>query len=303
MEIEQWLEQFELQDREAASLLLEHIDYFTYPLMMEGLKTLHGQLLVKLKEDGFISNSTIEHHYESVDFSKTYVAKSGDLVSYFYRNANKIRSVSFKNLSDLPADKKDRALILLDDYIGTGTQFLYRAYAKENYQLFNEYKKVYLVVLVANTSAIKKFKKIKNGDYQSLTQEFISFLKIEDEKAKQNIEQILRRVPSGKVELIYLIEEKSLVELDSETREKIQILLDKYKFKGSLQTNFFDSLSLESYGHTAFFYSCPNNLPAILWNSKLIQTNGSPWVPIFKRIEDISIYDRSRNVPVEDHVW
>ena len=66
--------------------------------------------------------------------------------------------------------------------------------------------------------------------------------------------------------------------------------------------NFFKGLTMDSYGHTAFFYNCPNNLPAILWDSNLKQPNGQSWIPLLKRTEDISIYERAQNFPIEKQV-
>jgi len=51
------------------------------------------------------------------------VQKSGDLVSYFYRKINFMRSVEFSNLEALETSQEDlskRALVILDDYVGKG---------------------------------------------------------------------------------------------------------------------------------------------------------------------------------------
>lgn len=117
--------------------------------------------------------------FEAVDFSKTYPAKSGDLISYFYRSSNLIRAVAFKNPADLSAEKQDnsnKALVLLEDYVGTGTQFLFEVYSKLYRELFNSYKKIYFVVLVATKNAINKFTKLTNADYDSLSQDIFSTL-------------------------------------------------------------------------------------------------------------------------------
>ncbi len=279
-----WLSQFEQEDRQTASELIEYIDYFSYERIDDDLKKLH----VKLKPH-------IEN--ELVVYSKTYVAKSGDLISYFYRTANKIPSVLFKNLSDPVANMDEKILVLLEDYVGTGIQFLYRTYANEHYENFNQYKKVYLVALVANKIAIDNFSLIKSDKHDRLADVFISYLN----RPKDDMLRKLTRIPSDKIELIYLHEEKPLSSVLKSTAsiESISALIEKYG-KYSMYTNFFNSLSMDSYGHTAFFYSCPNNLPAILWDANLKQANGLSWIPLLKRTEDISIYESVKTVSLEE---
>ncbi len=286
-----WLSQFEDQDQQTATALIDQIDYFSYERVCEDLKTLHRNV-----------TSKVEGH--TVVYSRAYVAKSGDLISYFYRTSNKISSFLFKNLSDHVDDKSNKVLVLLEDYVGTGTQFLYRIYAKENYELFNQYKKVYLATLVANTSSIRKFDLIRSGQYELLADEFISFLdRPKDEETRNNMIKMLKRIPSGKFELIYLHEEKPLSDtLDPSEHLKISALIDKYG-KYSMETNFFKGLTMDSYSHTAFFYNCPNNLPAILWDSNLKQFNGQSWMPLLKRTEeDVSINERAQNPSIEKQV-
>lgn len=285
-----WLSQFEDQDRPAATKLVEQVNYFSYERICEDLQALHQKVMPK------IENS-------SVVYSKTYVAKSGDLISYFYRTSNKIPSILFKNLSDHVDDKSNKVLVLLEDYVGTGTQFLYRAYAKENYELFNQYKKVYLATLVANTSSIQKFDLIRSGQYELLAEEFISFLgRPKDEETRSQMKKILQRIPPDKLELIYLHEEKPLSKtLNASDNLSISALIEKYG-KYSFETNFFKGLAMNSYSHTAFFYNCPNNLPAILWDSNLKQPNGQQWIPLLRRTEDLSIYERAQNLPLEKQV-
>lgn len=120
-QIASWIEQFDEEDRATASLLADQIEFYSYPKIMQSLIELHQRLLLVLEQDGYFQNEKGKDPFEKVDFSKTYPAKSGDLISYFYRSANKVRAVSFKNLSDLeldPRPKDSRAIVLLDDYLG-----------------------------------------------------------------------------------------------------------------------------------------------------------------------------------------
>ena len=212
-----WLSQFEDQDRQTATELVDQVDYFSYERVCDDLKALHCKV-IPLIEDC------------QVVYSKAYVAKSGDIISYFYRTSNKIPSILFKNLSDPVDDKSNKVLVLLEDYVGTGTQFLYRVHAKENYELFNQYEKVYLATLVANTSAIGKFDHIRSGRYDLLADEFISFLnRPKDEETRNAMIQMLERIPLEKLELIYLYEEKPLSEiLNPSVSCRISALIDKY---------------------------------------------------------------------------
>lgn len=302
-EINDWLGQFDQEDREAAILLLQQIDYYSYRQLIKDLTNLHKEVLNRLKKNGFIEDEQQEVLFKNIDFSKTYPAKSGDLISYFYRTANKIRGVLFKNLDDLyrdGEDKSNRCLIILDDYASTGTQFLFEQYANSHYNLFNHYRKIFHVVLVANPSAISKFEKVKRGDYESLAQDFFKILDVQDDEEKQKIYANVKQLHSEKLEIIFLHKELPLVELADHKdirSEKIAFLLQKYCMKqyfgGNYNTN----------GHTVFFYNCPNNLPEILWNSKSRKRDGSPWTPLFKRIEDLSIYEMSKNIPVEEQIW
>ena len=301
-EIQQWLNQFDREDQDSAALLLEQIDYYSYKHLMVDLKVLHKQLLAKMKIDGFIENPENELVFEKVDFSKTYPAKSGDLISYFYRSSNTIRAVAFKNLKDLSTDKKDhsdKALVLLEDYVGTGTQFLFELYTKQHHELFNSYKKVYFVVLVASKNAINRFENVSNGDYAPVADAFISIMNIQDEATKKIIHENIKRIPSDKLEIIYLHKEVPLNDSsrNPEVTKKIFTLLDKYNIKRYLGGNF------SSFGHTVFFYNCPNNLPEILWNTQSIHRDGRPWIPLFKRLEDLSVYEMAKTIPVEEQIW
>lgn len=95
---EPWLSQFENQDKATATELLNQIDYFSYEQIYDDLKALHKKLIAILVD-------------KEVVYSKTYVAKSGDLISYFYRTSNKIPCILFKNLSEPVEDKGNIVLV------------------------------------------------------------------------------------------------------------------------------------------------------------------------------------------------
>jgi hypothetical protein len=119
--------------------------------------------------------------------------------------------------------------------------------------------------------------------------------KIIEKEALANV----RKIPKDKLEIIYLHKEIPLNDSsrNPDTTNKLLALLDKYNVKRYLGGNF------SSFGHTVFFYNCPNNLPEILWNSQSIHRDGTPWIPLFKRVEDLSIYDMSKTIPIEEQIW
>ncbi len=297
-QMEEWLDQFDLEDQPSARKLVSYIDYYSLDRTIRSLKRVHEKLIEQLRTDGFDLEG--EDPYEQVDFSRLYCAKSGDVVSYFYRQANKLRAASFKNLSDLILDgktKENRALVLLEDYIGTGTQFLWENYVKFNHELFNQYRKVYFVAIVANELAIERFEQLKKGRFD----EFANFLQkmeqvLNNAMSRETIIQNLGRVKPDRLQLIYGKKEVSLFERDDIPqldRDQVERLISKYTPKSYLEDLFFVK------GSTVFFFNCPNNVPNLLWNTK----NGPGWKPLFYRYEDLSVYDSAKKIPIAEQTW
>lgn len=292
-EIHRWLDQFDPEDQESAKLLLSTIDFYSYKRILKELVIAHRKLLDTMKEQGIDSSK--------VDYSKTYSAKSGDLISYFYRKANKLRGADFQNIEALTHkdnDRSDRCLVLLEDYLGSGLQFLYGCYGRKHADLFNSYRKVFLVVLVANTQAIKRFEQLNQGNNSTIAQEFARIVCPWQLTSEQEMLDMINKIPKGKLELIFAKEEKPLTDILAADKEQgeIESLLNKYNLTRYFGGNF-------AIGHTVFFYSSPNNLPEILWNTKSIKRDGSPWIPLFSRVEDLSIYFDAQLVPQEEQVW
>jgi hypothetical protein len=130
--IERWLQQFPNVERAAALVLLEKIEFHSYSRLLRECRQLHAQLQERLSADGFDSQ-----RFSDVDFSREFTAKSGDIISYIYRKATAVPSVDFKSFdllisrwADSPGGFCDRALIILDDYIGTGSQFIFQFLAR-----------------------------------------------------------------------------------------------------------------------------------------------------------------------------
>jgi len=106
-------------------------------------RLLHQRLCVDLAEDGF----DVER-CSDIDFSRAFVCKSGDLISYLYRKANRLPVTCFHNIEGLqaspPPPDQRRALVILDDYIGTGSQFLFTFVARNaaNRALLQRYARI-----------------------------------------------------------------------------------------------------------------------------------------------------------------
>lgn len=162
--LEKWVSQFAKKDRKAALKLASAVDYNSYTDVVEKVIAMHKRLAESLKINGFDSET-----FKDVDFSRAYTGKSGDVISYMYRKANKIRNTCFKSMETLQSQPLEqnakRALVILDDYTGTGDQFLSEFYARnaKNRELLNSYGKIYFMPITANEAAVKKFDMLKQG--------------------------------------------------------------------------------------------------------------------------------------------
>ncbi len=297
------LSQFDPQDRPMALKLIHQIDYHAYPDLCLDVKNLHQYVLKALQKDGFTHSE--KPTFENVDFSRIYTAKSGDLISVIYRKINKIRGVLFHNTEELrqnQASKSDRALVLLDDYICTGTQVLGEFYAMGGNHFLKQYPKIYLAVITAHQKAIQRFDLLKQGKTNQVATEIIQEFRITDKHYQTQLKKALKTLALGKIELIALHQELPLLSPDNKNltsaeKAKLKKFLEKYnvyKYPFGI-TN--------AQGHTAFFYSVPNTLPDMLWNTKSKKPDGTPWLPLFHRTEDISYYEMSQTLPPEKQVW
>jgi len=131
--IRKWLDLFESEDRDTALLLLNNIEYHSQPRVRRETRTLHHKLAGKLAESHFDVKT-----FHNVDFSCEFTCKSGDVVSYIYRKSNLIPSIDFKTFDLLtretvedPERFRNRALVILDDYIGTGSPVHFSVHRNE----------------------------------------------------------------------------------------------------------------------------------------------------------------------------
>lgn len=234
-QITRWLEQFDTDDQPTALFLAGLIDYWGYQRVHFGLRSLHARLMQQLAKDGFTSEFDNDNSYERIDFSRSFCSKSGDLISYFYRKMNGMRSLEFSNLEALETrqdDLSERALVIFDDYVGTGCQFLSNSYRKSHYELFNRYGKIYVATLIANNQAIQTFKQVNQGNYETLVSLQCDIEEMTDLEEIADLRQSFKKILPGKSHLVYTNREISLLEpeshLTTEQCTRIKNLISKY---------------------------------------------------------------------------
>lgn len=298
--LEKWVNQFDEKDRKTALKLAQSITFNSYTDMVSKSISLHKKLTAELKVNGFDTE-----FFQNVDFTSAFKCKSGDIVSYIYRRSNKIRNVVFKPIEILrqqnPQQVQDRALVVFDDYAGTGLQLLSDFYAQvlQNRAIISSYKKVYFVTIAANETTIKRFDLLKQGKLDELSEAILKDYKIVPENLPNGgLRKALSLVQGGKLQLITEDVELPLLaphntKLSEKDKKEIEAFLLKYNCGrpfgwGAIQ------------GNTTFFYGPPNNLPDILWNARM---NKKGYFPLFERINDISIYPASSHIDIKEQVW
>jgi len=99
--------------------------------LLRECRRLHQRLCRDLAGDGFDVTG-----FRDIDFTRAFVCKSGDLIAYAYRKANRLPVTCFRSMDGLlahpPAERARRALVVLDDSIGTGSHLLARQPAHLN---------------------------------------------------------------------------------------------------------------------------------------------------------------------------
>jgi hypothetical protein len=278
--VRKWLKHFDEEDRVAALTLLETVEFHSHPRLMQEAKLLHDKLKQRLAASGFDAAD-----FRDVDFSREFTCKSGDLMSFIYRKANLIPSADFKTFDELIREAgedagrfRDRALVILDDYVGTGSQFIFHFVAQSQTDLavLNDYRRVYLVCVVAHEQALERFRLLAAGRIpEVMALEKAQFPQVDFRNEEQSLCAALQRLDWNKVECVFLTEEKPLLapgnrRLSAKQRQQVRKLLEKYKPEGYDATSYL-------LGHHTFFHGAPNSLPYVL-------------LQFFKRVEDNSIY-------------
>jgi len=288
--ISKWLLRFDREDQAAALLLLQNIEYHSQPRIKRETRLLHEKLVDRLSQANFDTKT-----FHDVDFSREFTCKSGDVVCYIYRKSNLVPAIDFKTFDLLtretagnPARFTERALVILDDYIGTGSQFIFEFIGRNDdaVRVVNSYRKTYLVCYVINERALQNFRLLADDKIDEIIRaEEEQFPDTDFSQDEDHYRQTLSRLDWRNIELVYLVEEQPLLSPANKTlsggeKKSIQRLLAKYTHEGYAGTSYL-------LGHHAFFFGAPNSLPEILW-------------PLFNRVEDFSIYrDKPQGITEE----
>lgn len=287
--IERWVSSFPPEDRPGALTLLSKITFHGYAALLRECRTLHARIREHLESDGFDSRS-----FSDVDFSREFTCKSGDIISYLYRKANIIPSVDFRTFDSLIAETREcggtpcnRALVILDDYIGTGSQFIFQFIARspDDIRVVSRYRKIYLSSVVTHENALSKLRHLQQGECrQVLLIEESQFPVYDWQPEEESVLNSLCQVDWGRFRFVSVFLEHPLLSdgschVTSGERDLIRTFLSKYSGDLTLTTSFL-------FGHHVFFYGAPNSVPRVLY-------------PLFSRVEDLSIYPTEQFLEIE----
>lgn len=274
-----WMEQFGAEDQAIALRLLECMQMHGWARLIRECRRLHHHLCRDLAEEGF----DVEH-WSDIDFSRAFVCKSGDLISYAYRKANRLPVTCFHTIEALqtrpaaPAASR-RALVILDDYIGTGSQFLFTFVARSspNRELLKRYARVRLGAIVVNDDARHKWRRLQQADIETvmaIEEQQLTCVDFAPERA--DLIAALSDIHWRHWALVAVQRDFPVLahpQLSPAERQELRrFLLRQQQAEGAGTTEFL-------LGHHSFFYGAPNALARVL-------------LPLFKRIEDFSVYPR-----------
>jgi hypothetical protein len=279
-----WMAQFEPAEQMIALRLLMCMQVHGWARLIRECRMLHQRLCSDLQEDGF----DVER-FSDIDFSRAFVCKSGDLIAYVYRKANRLPVTCFHNIEGLrearPAGSRRRALVILDDYIGTGSQFLFTFVARHatNRELLARYARVRLAAIVVHDDARQKWKLLQRRDIEqvmAIEERQLNFVDFAPERS--DLIAALASLDWRRCGLIAAARDFPVIAHPSLSVEERETMLGFLRAQhessgGNAGTTEF------LLGHLAFFYGAPNALARVL-------------LPLFKRIEDFSIYPRESQV-------
>lgn len=277
--LDRWLAQFDGEDHGIALRLLECIEMHSWARLLRECRLLHQRLCRDLAGDGFDVTG-----FRDIAITRAFVCKSGDLVAYAYRKANRLPVTCFRSmeslLADPPAPHDRRALVVLDDYIGTGSQFLFHFLARQpaHLALLQRYAKVRLAAVVVHDDARHKWKLLQHRcvrDVMAIEERELACIDFSGER--ERLIAALGELNWNDCGLLAAQKDFPVTAhpgLSQNERLALQQFLRKQQQKeGSGTTEFL-------LGHHSFFYGAPNALARVL-------------LPLFKRVEDFTAYDSS----------
>lgn len=282
-----WLEQFPAGEQPTAIRLLECMELHSWARMIRECRLLHQRLCMDLRDDGF----DVER-YSDIDFTRAFTCKSGDLVSYVYRKANHLSVRHFHTVDALhqgQTDRSQRAIVVLDDYIGTGSQFLFQfiGRSEDNTKLLSEYKRIRLCSLVVHDDARIKWRRLQRHSVAEVMQiEEQQLACVDFSEERDQLMARLSEIDWRKAGLIAAERDFPVTahpKLTPKERLAIRQFLQSQNENG-------EGVGTTEFllGHHSFFYGAPNALARVL-------------LPLFKRVEDFTIYptESLRGLPAE----
>ena len=280
--LSRWIEQFSAEDQPIALRLLECMQMHGWARLIRECRLLHQRLCIDLAEDGF----DVER-CSDIDFTRAFVCKSGDLISYLYRKANRLPVTCFHNIEGLqaspPMPDQRRALVILDDYIGSGSQFLFTFVARNaaNRALLQRYARVRLAAIAVHDDARQKWKLLQRQhveEVMAIEEQQLTCVNFAPER--QSLITALASLDWRRNGLVAAGRDFPVTahpQLSVEERNQLRSFLRRQQpADGAGTTEFL-------LGHHSFFYGAPNALARVL-------------LPLFKRIEDFSVYPRESQV-------
>lgn len=282
--LDRWIGQFAASDQPIALRLLQCMQVHGWARLIRECRVLHQRLCVDLAQDGF----DVER-CSDIDFSRAFTCKSGDLIAYVYRKANRLPVTCFHNIEALQSSRaardQRRALVILDDYIGTGSQFLFTFVGRSpaNRELLQRYARVRLAAIVVHDDARQKWKLLQRRaveEVMAIEERQLTCVDFSPERA--DLIAALTSLDWRRAGLVAVQRDFPVIahpQLTPAEREALVGFLRRQQqsaadggAEGAGTTEFL-------LGHHSFFYGAPNALARVL-------------LPLFKRIEDFSVYPR-----------
>ncbi len=278
--LERWIAQFSEADQAIALRLLDCMQVHGWARLIRECRLLHERLCADLAEDGFDGEGCSD-----IDFTRAFTCKSGDLVSYVYRKANRLPVTCFHNVEALhaapPPKGERRALVVLDDYIGTGSQFLFTFVGRNapNRRLMERYERVRLAAIVVHDDAREKWRLLQRrhvSEVMAIEERELTCVDFAPER--EALIAALGELDWRRCGLLAVQRDFPVIAhpcLSPEERTRMRDFL-AHQQEGAGTTEFL-------LGHHSFFYGAPNALARVL-------------LPLFKRIEDFTVYPRESQV-------
>jgi hypothetical protein len=283
--LDRWIQRIPEHEHSIAVRLLECIQVHGWSRLLRECRLLHQRVCEDLREDGYDTET-----YSDIDFTRAFTCKSGDIISYAYRKANRIPLTRFHNVEALycgtATERRTKALVVLDDYIGTASQFLFTFIARNaaNRALIGEYGRTRLAAIVVHDNARQKWRLLQKQQLrQVMAIEEQQLTCVDFAPEREDLIHALSQINWRQTGLIGADRDFPVTacnELSEDERRSLrQFLSNHAEADGAGTTEFL-------LGHHTFFYGAPNAMARIL-------------LPLFKRLEDFTTYplESQRGLP------